>query len=245
MKHEIEILFIISLHRFTLKTHYNMGSKALVLLSGGQDSTTCLFWAKKKFDVVEAMGFNYGQRHNKELELAAEIAKEAGVKYYIANISTLDEVSPNALTKREIKVEKAVSEGMPPNTLVEGRNMLFITYAGIYAKSKGVDNIVMGVSQTDYSNYPDCRNEFIQAAEKALSLATDFNFKIHTPLMWKTKSETWQLADELNAFEIIKEKTLTCYNGIIGDGCGDCPSCILRKKGLEEYLSIRNKFKNG
>jgi 7-cyano-7-deazaguanine synthase len=209
--------------------------KALVLMSGGQDSTTCLFWAKSKFESVEAIGFNYGQRHNLELDLAEKIAADAGVNYYIAQISTLSDVSQNALTVGSINVEESVSDGNPPNTQVEGRNMLFLTYAAIYAKSKGISDLVMGVSQTDYSNYPDCREQFVRSAENSLSLAMDYTFTSHTPLMWRTKAETWQLADELGVLDIIKNKTLTCYNGIIGDGCGNCPACKLRKKGWDEY----------
>ena len=209
--------------------------KALVLMSGGQDSTTCLFWAKNRFESVEAIGFNYGQRHKHELDLASEIAADANTKYYLAQINTLSDISVNALTEHSVKVEESVSDGMPPNTLVEGRNMLFLTYAAIYAKSNKISNLVMGVSQTDYSNYPDCREQFIRSAENSLSLAMDFNFSIHTPLMWRTKAETWQLANELGVLDIIKNKTLTCYNGIIGDGCGNCPACKLRNAGWEEF----------
>lgn len=218
-----------------------MSKNALVLLSGGQDSTTCLFWAKNKFDEVEAIGFNYGQRHSHEIELASLLAKNAGVPFYIANITTLNDVSPNALTEQDMQVEESVEENLPPNTLVEGRNMLFITYAGIYAKSKGISNIVMGVSQTDFSNYPDCRRDFIDAAESALSLATDYTFEIHTPLMHKTKAETWALADDLGVLELIKRNTLTCYNGIKAEGCGVCPACKLRKKGWDEYMELKKK----
>lgn len=216
-------------------------SKALVLLSGGQDSTTCLFWAKKQFDNVEAIGFDYGQKHKLELELATKNAANALVPFYLAKISMLNDISTNALTSSNMEVEEAVQEGQPPNTLVEGRNMIFITYAGVYAKAKGISNIVMGVGQTDYSNYPDCRDEFIQAANKALSLATDYEFKIHTPLMWKSKAETWKLADDLGVIGIIQENTLTCYNGIPAEGCGKCPACKLRNKGWEEYIQGKGK----
>lgn len=209
--------------------------KALVLLSGGQDSTTSLFWAIKQFDTVEAIGFDYGQKHKLELELAEQNAKNAGISFYIAHIKMLTDIAPNALTSKDIEVEEAVKEGSPPNTLVEGRNLIFLTYAGIYAKSKGINNLVMGVGQTDYSNYPDCRDEFIQSARQTLSLATDYKFEIHTPLMWKSKAETWAMADKLGVLEIIKNNTLTCYNGIIAEGCGNCPACKLRRKGWEEF----------
>jgi 7-cyano-7-deazaguanine synthase len=218
-----------------------MNKKALVLLSGGQDSTTCLFWAIQHFQDVYAIGFDYGQRHAKELKLAAEIAESAKVSYYIATINTLSDISKNALVTDEIDVEEAVKDKLAPNTLVQGRNMLFLTYAAIYAKTIDAENIVMGVSQTDYSNYPDCRQVFIDAAEKALNLATESNFKIHTPLMYKTKAETWQLADNLGVLDIIRNKTLTCYNGITGEGCGNCPACKLRKKGWDEFMESRKK----
>lgn len=216
-------------------------NKALVLLSGGQDSTTCLFWAKQKFDVVEAIGFDYGQKHKLELELAARNTAKALVPFYVAKISMLSDISLNALTTESIQVEESVQEGEPPNTLVEGRNMIFITYAGVYAKARDINNLVMGVGQTDYSNYPDCRDEFIQAVQKALALATDYPFTIHTPLMWKSKAETWQLADELGIIDTIKNNTLTCYNGVIANGCGHCPACKLRNKGWEEYMMMKEK----
>lgn len=211
-------------------------NKALVLLSGGQDSTTCLFWAKKEFESVVAIGFDYGQKHKLELELAAKNTAKALVPFYVAKISMLSDIAPNALTDSSIMVEEAVNDGMAPNTLVEGRNMLFITYAGIYAKARGIKNLVMGVGQTDYSNYPDCRDEFIQSAEKTVSLALDYAIKIHTPLMWKSKAETWKLADNLGVVDIIRNNTLTCYNGILAEGCGNCPACKLRKKGWIEFL---------
>jgi 7-cyano-7-deazaguanine synthase len=219
----------------------NFKTKALVLFSGGQDSTTCLFWAKEKFDQVESIGFNYGQRHELELENAKSIALLADVPYYITEINTLSDISKNALTSSNIEVEKGINPGSTPNTLVEGRNLLFLTYAAIYAKHKQIKNLVMGVGQTDYSGYPDCRNEFIQSAQKTLSLAIDYKLTIHTPLMWKSKAETWQLADELNVLEIVRNKTLTCYNGILADGCGTCPACILRKKGYEEYQNLKQQ----
>lgn len=215
-------------------------TKALVLLSGGQDSSTALYWAKDKFSEVEAIGFNYNQKHKLELSIAQEIANSAKVPYYIAEISTLPDISQNSLTSSNIEVDKGIKEDSTPNTLVEGRNLLFITYAAIYAKQKDINNIVLGVGQTDYSGYPDCRNEFIQSAQETISLATDYKFTIHTPLMWKNKAETWQLADELGVLGIIKDNTLTCYNGVIADGCGTCPACILRKRGYDEYMNSKS-----
>jgi 7-cyano-7-deazaguanine synthase len=215
-----------------------MNSKrALMIYSGGQDSTTCLFWALKEFKEVWAIGFNYGQRHLNELRAAEIITREAGVPYQVFSMSTLPEVSGNALTNKKMAIDTRISYGEPPNTLVEGRNLLFLTYAGIYAKQMGIPNLVMGVSQTDYSGYPDCRNEFILAANTTLNFAFDVEFKIHTPLMWKSKAETWHIAKDLGVFELIRDKTVTCYYGIAGAGCGKCPACQLRAKGLHEFLN--------
>jgi 7-cyano-7-deazaguanine synthase len=213
--------------------------KALVIFSGGQDSTTCLFWAIENFDDVEAIGFDYGQRHLAELEAATKIAEITKIPYQKFKIDTLSDISKNSLTSKEIEIKTPPNDHTPPNTLVEGRNLLFILYAAIYAKSKNIRHLVLGVGQTDYSGYPDCRDSFIKSANVTVNLAFDFEFVIHTPLMWKTKAETWQMADNMGALDLIKNNTVTCYNGIIGKGCGTCPSCILRQKGLEEYLSFK------
>ena len=117
--------------------------------------------------------------------------------------------------------------------------MLFLTYAAIFAKSKGINDLVTGVGQADYSGYPDCRNEFIQSLNETLNLSMDYQFKIHTPLMWKDKSEIWRLSDELGIFDLVRTKTVTCYHGIRGEGCGHCPSCTLRNRGLENYLTVK------
>jgi 7-cyano-7-deazaguanine synthase len=213
---------------------------ALVLFSGGQDSTTCLFWALKNFERVSAIGFDYGQRHQSELLAATNLANLAGASYNIYKINTFSSISKNALTNREIEIESSITADQSPNTLVEGRNLLFLTYAAICAKQLQSDNLVMGVGQTDYSGYPDCRNDFIQSANKTINFAFDHEFIIHTPLMWKTKTQIWEMSDQLGVFEIVREKTVTCYNGIPGDGCGDCPSCRLRQKGLDEYLTQKS-----
>jgi 7-cyano-7-deazaguanine synthase len=215
-------------------------SKALVVYSGGQDSTTCLFWAKKHFDEVVAIGFDYGQRHIVELDAAKQIAKEANVGLSIFKINLLSEVSHNSLTDQKIEVESDKPDRRPPNTLVEGRNMLFLTYAAVFAKANGISDIITGVGQADYSGYPDCRNEFILSLNQTLNLSMDFEYHIHTPLMWLDKSEIWRLADELGVFEIVRDKTITCYHGISGEGCGTCPSCKLRNRGLQKYLKSKN-----
>ncbi len=215
-------------------------SKALVVYSGGQDSTTCLFWAKKNFETVHAIAFNYGQRHVSELDAAQQIADQARVPLNIFNIDLLSAVSHNSLTDSQMEVETDQPDHRPPNTLVEGRNMLFLTYAAIFAKANGIINIITGVGQADYSGYPDCRNDFILSLNQTLNLSMDFEYTIHTPLMWLDKSEIWKMADELGAFEIVRDQTITCYHGIPGSGCGTCPSCKLRNRGLINYLKSKN-----
>jgi len=212
--------------------------KAIVVFSGGQDSTTCLFWAMEQFGEVEAVTFDYGQRHRLEIECAKEIAKELGVKHQILDMSLLNQLAPNALTREDIQVEEGEDGGLP-NTFVPGRNLLFLSFAGVVASQVGAKHIVTGVCQTDFSGYPDCRDIFIKSLNVTLNLAMDDTFVIHTPLMWLTKAQTWELADKLGALDFVRKKTLTCYNGIKADGCGECPACKLRRRGLEEYLRSR------
>jgi 7-cyano-7-deazaguanine synthase len=214
-------------------------NSALVLFSGGQDSTTCLFWAKKNFSEVLAIAFNYGQRHHSELDAAKQIASEAEVDLNIFQLDLLSQLTENALTSQNIDIEEVKPDNRPPNTLVEGRNMLFLTYAAIFAKGKGINNIVTGVGQADFSGYPDCRNDFIQSLNQTLNLSMDYKYLIHTPLMWKDKSEIWKLSDELGIFDLVRTKTVTCYHGIPGEGCGKCPSCNLRNRGLTNYLKLK------
>jgi 7-cyano-7-deazaguanine synthase len=205
--------------------------KALVLFSGGQDSTTCLFWAKKYFGKVFAVAFDYGQRHRIELDAAQKIAKKAGVSLQILKMDLLQQLTVNSLTSQEIEVEREKLDERPPNTLVEGRNMLFLTFAAITAKRLGIHHLVTGVGQADFSGYPDCRNDFIVSLNHTLNLSMDFEYTIHAPLMWKNKTDIWQLADELGVFEIVRYETVTCYNGIAASGCGKCPACYLRNIG--------------
>ncbi|QGS69881.1 7-cyano-7-deazaguanine synthase QueC [Oceanobacillus sp. 143] len=209
--------------------------KAIVVFSGGQDSTTCLFWAKKQFKEVETVTFDYGQRHKLEIECAKEIAEDLGVKHHILDMSLLHQLAPNALTRDDIEV--AEGEGTElPNTFVPGRNLLFLSFAGVLARRVGAKHLVTGVSETDFSGYPDCRDSFIKSLNVTLNLAIDEEFVIHTPLMWLDKKEVWELSDDLGVLDLIREKTLTCYNGIKADGCGECPACKLRNNGLEQYL---------
>ncbi len=211
---------------------------ALVVFSGGQDSTTCLFWAMKHYEYVETVTFSYGQRHSQELEVAKEIAAEQGVKHHILDMSLLGQITENALTS-DIAIE--TKDGEVPNTFVDGRNHLFLSFAAVLAKQRKIRDIVTGVCQTDFSGYPDCRDVFVKSLNVTLNLAMDYEFVIQTPLMWLDKSETWELADQLGKFDYIRQKTLTCYNGIRGTGCRQCPACHLRQAGLEKYLSQKGK----
>lgn len=213
---------------------------ALVLFSGGQDSTTCLFWALKHFSSVQTLCISYGQRHSKEIEVARGIAERVGVPFQVLDASLISQIASSALT-RDMEMDKEKPADSYPNTFVPGRNMMFLTFAAVVARSLGIRHLVTGVSQADYSGYPDCRDTFIMSVNTSLNLAMDEQFKIHTPLMWINKMQTWQLADELGAFDVVRNETLTCYNGIVADGCGECPSCKLRRHGLEEYLKIRNR----
>jgi 7-cyano-7-deazaguanine synthase len=211
--------------------------KAVVVFSGGQDSTTCLFWAKKQFAEVEAVTFDYGQRHKLEIECAAAIAKDLVVQQTVLDMSLLNQLAPNALTRSDVEITH--EEGELPSTFVDGRNLLFLSFAAILAKQKGARHLVTGVCETDFSGYPDCRDSFVKSMNVTLNLSMDYPFVIHTPLMWLDKAATWKMADELGAFDYVRERTLTCYNGVIGDGCGECPACKLRKAGLDRYVEER------
>ncbi|WP_121613379.1 7-cyano-7-deazaguanine synthase QueC [Mesobacillus foraminis] len=212
--------------------------KAVVVFSGGQDSTTCLFWAMEQFSEVVAVTFDYNQRHQQEIDCAKAITGELGIQHHILDMSLLNQLAPNALTRDDIEVKDG-ENGDLPSTFVPGRNLLFMSFAGILARQIGARHIVTGVCETDFSGYPDCRDIFIKSLNVTLNLSMDDNFVIHTPLMWLNKAETWKLADDLGAFEFVREKTLTCYNGIVSDGCGECPACRLRKNGLDEYLKMK------
>lgn len=213
--------------------------KAVVVFSGGQDSTTCLFWAKKHFNEVYALSFRYGQKHEQEVELAKKIAAKAGVEFAVMDLDFINFLSPDcSLTHSDIQIDKEKPATTPPNTFVPGRNLFFLSIAAVYARNKGAMNIVTGVSQTDFSGYPDCRDSFIRSLNVSLNLSMDEQFVIHTPLMWLDKSETWALADDLGVFDLVLKETMTCYNGIPGDGCGECPACKLRRRGLETYLKL-------
>lgn len=217
--------------------------KALVILSGGQDSVTCLFWALRKYGLgnVFALGFDYNQRHKAELGFAKRICDEQNVPLTILTLPVIADLGNNALTNMNVDVDVEKPEDLPPNTLVEGRNILFLTYAAIYAKTNDINVLIAGVSQTDFSGYPDCRDVFVKSCNVMLNLGMDYPFIIETPLMWLTKAQVWALAAELDALEIIRTQTLTCYNGLPGDGCGACPACTLRMNGYKEFLDLSKK----
>ena len=214
-------------------------NSAVVLFSGGQDSTTCLFWAKKQFKKVYALSFLYGQKHAHEVDLARGIAERAGVEFQVMDATFISRLGRNSLTDTTLVMDQEKPVDSFPNTFVPGRNLFFLSIAAVFARERGVRHIVTGVSQTDFSGYPDCRDSFIKSLNVTLNLAMDEQFVLHTPLMWIDKAQTWALADELGVFDIVRNETLTCYNGIPADGCGHCPACKLRRQGLEEYLKSR------
>jgi 7-cyano-7-deazaguanine synthase len=225
---------------------------ALVLFSGGQDSATCLAWALDRFDNVETIGFDYGQRHRVELEVRdrlragmGEVRSEWREKLgddHMIDLAVLGQISETALTSG---VEIAMAANGLPNTFVPGRNLLFLTFAAAVAYRRGIKHIVTGVCETDYSGYPDCRDDTIKALQIALNLGMEQRFVLHTPLMWIDKSATWKLAKDLGGtalVEQIREVSHTCYLGdrkILhewGYGCGQCPACDLRRQGWTQYL---------
>ncbi|OHD17082.1 MAG: 7-cyano-7-deazaguanine synthase QueC [Spirochaetes bacterium GWD1_27_9] len=223
---------------------------ALVLVSGGQDSVTCLFWALKNFKKVHCITFDYSQKHSKEIEIAQNICKKLGLTQKIVDISFLKDLVISNLFEgqNDVNEKHKLNENIP-SSFVPYRNLIFLTLASAWASTINVKNIVAGVCQTDYSGYADCRDVFVKSAQTTLNLATDFkdkNVVIHTPLMWLTKCEEFKMADELGCLDFIINETLTCYNGVeklndFGKGCGVCPSCELRKKGFYEY---KKKYQN-
>jgi len=213
----------------------NAKQKALVLLSGGQDSTTCLYWAIDRFgrNAVSTISFDYGQRHFIELDCAEAVAAKAAVPHLCLPIDTFAALGGDALTDPDIGVEPGIdtSSGLP-NTFVPGRNLIFLTYAAAHAYRNRIGNLVIGVAQTDYSGYPDCRQETIDALQRAIQLGMERDVQIHAPLMQLTKKQTVELARDLGALDAMA-LTHTCYNGE-RPPCGKCPACLLRAKGFAE-----------
>jgi 7-cyano-7-deazaguanine synthase len=206
---------------------------ALVVLSGGQDSTTCLYWALGRFAKVYAITFDYGQRHRIELACAANIAGSAGVDHCVLPLSALAALGGNSLTDADITVQTdEPAAGELPNSFVPGRNLLFLTLAAAYAWQLNIRHLVTGVAQTDYSGYPDCRQDTLDAMQQVLRLGMERDFVIHTPLMHLSKKQTVELASEVGALQAMA-LTHTCYNGE-RPPCGRCPACILRARGFAE-----------
>jgi 7-cyano-7-deazaguanine synthase len=234
---------------------FSQPEAALVLFSGGQDSTTCLAWALARFSVVETVGFDYGQRHRVEMECRPRIAERLRREFpewggrlgedHVIDLAVLGQLSDTALTRDSaIRFEKS---GLP-NTFVPGRNLLFFTFAAALGYRRGLRHLVGGMCETDYSGYPDCRDDTLKALQATLSLGMDQRFVIHTPLMWRDKAATWALAQELGGavlIELIREETHSCYHGDRahrhdwGYGCGTCPACELRRNGWEAFTAGR------
>jgi 7-cyano-7-deazaguanine synthase len=226
-------------------------TRALVLFSGGQDSATCLAWALQRFPEVETLGFDYGQRHRVELACrerfrAALLASGApgegrlGPDHFLT-LETLGQVSDTALTRDQ---EIGMAESGLPNTFVPGRNLVFLAFAAALAYRRGCRHVVLGVCETDYSGYPDCRDDTIKAMQVALNLGLEARFVLHTPLMWRDKAETFRMADEIGGpalLDLVVEETHTCYRGDRtrrhpwGYGCGACPACDLRADGWRRF----------
>lgn len=230
-----------------------MSDGALVLFSGGQDSATCLAWALDRFEHVETVGFDYGQRHRVELDCRVQVAtalRQMAARWgdrlgedHTIGLASLGEVSETALT-RDVGLQ--MEENGLPNTFVPGRNIVFLTFAAALAYRRGLRHIVGGMCETDYSGYPDCRDDTIKALQVALNLGMERRFILHTPLMWIDKAETWGLAHSLGGealVDLIREETHTCYLGergrlhAWGHGCGHCPACELRAAGYERYVA--------
>jgi 7-cyano-7-deazaguanine synthase len=226
---------------------------ALVLFSGGQDSTVCLAWALERFGAVETIGFDYGQRHAVELACRAGILADLPRRFpawgqrlgpdHMIELPLLGRLSESALTR---EAEIRFSESGLPNTFVPGRNLLFFTLAAALAYRRGHKHLVGGMCETDYSGYPDCRDDTLKALQVALNLGMDRRFVLHTPLMWVDKAATWRLAEDLGGaglVELVRKETHRCYLGDRnhrhdwGWGCGRCPACALRRTGYERYIA--------
>ncbi|CNF57070.1 7-cyano-7-deazaguanine synthase QueC [Yersinia frederiksenii] len=217
--------------------------RAVVVFSGGQDSTTCLIQALQQYDEVHCITFDYGQRHRAEIDIARKLAAKLGVKAHkVLDVSMLNELAVSSLTRDSIPIPTYDEDEKDavPSTFVPGRNILFLTLASIYAYQVQAQTVITGVCETDFSGYPDCRDEFVKALNNAIDLGIGRDIAFSTPLMWLDKAETWALADYYQQLELVRHDTLTCYNGIQGDGCGQCAACHLRAKGLESYLTNKS-----
>lgn len=216
--------------------------KAVVVLSGGQDSATCLALAVRKYgaDNVAAITFEYGQRHSLETKYAKRLAKRFGIVLHkVVKMDFYRHLTSNALMSKDAPIERKKGASCP-TTVVEGRNAFFLLAAAVWAKEIGATEIYTGVSEADYSGYPDCRAAFIRSQQKTIRLALEWPVKIVTPFMHMSKSDEWALAERLGILNVIENETLTCYNGIPGAGCRKCPACKLRNRGYSEFKSRRS-----
>jgi len=216
--------------------------KAVVVLSGGQDSATCLALAVRKHgaDGVAAITFEYGQRHSLETKYAKRLAKRFGISLHkVIKMDFYRHLTSNALMSKDAPIERKKGASCP-TTVVEGRNAFFLLAASVWAKEIGATEIYTGVSEADYSGYPDCRAAFIRSQQKTIRLALEWPVKIVTPFMRMSKADEWALAERLGILDVIENETLTCYNGIPGAGCKKCPACKLRNRGYSEFKSRRS-----
>jgi 7-cyano-7-deazaguanine synthase len=211
--------------------------KAVVVLSGGQDSATCLALAVKKHGEgnVAAITFGYGQRHSLEVRYARRLAKRFKAPHKVIKLDFYSQLTSNALMSGDKPIVKEKG-AVCPNTVVEGRNAFFLLAAAVWAKELGATEVYTGVSEADYSGYPDCREAFIRSQQRTIRLALDWPVRIVTPFMRMTKADEWELAAKLGILDVVLNETLTCYNGIPGEGCGGCPACKLRNRGYAEYI---------
>lgn len=227
--------------------------RAVVVFSGGQDSTTCLIQALTQYEDIHCVTFDYGQRHREEINIAKDLASKLGsITHKIIDVGLLKTLVVSSLTCKNMLIPHYQEEQKAlPSTFVPGRNILFMTLAAIYASQVDSEAVITGVCETDFSGYPDCRDKFIKAFNQAVNLGMTRNLLFITPLMWLNKAEIWAMADYHQQLECIRNDTLTCYNGIIGDGCGQCAACNLRAKGLKSYqqqpeaIMAAMKFKTG
>jgi len=224
---------------------------ALVLFSGGQDSSVCLAWALERYDRVETVGFDYGQRHAVEMEARQAVRRQINARFpewaqRLGEDHVLDIRSFGAVAQSALTADRAIemTERGLPSTFVPGRNLVFLTYAAALADRRGIDALVGGMCETDFSGYPDCRRDTLDAMQTALNLGMDRAFRIETPLMWLTKAQTWGLSKQIGGEALVRlivEESHTCYQGERGDlhawgyGCGACPACELREKGYAEW----------
>ncbi|MBM3222310.1 MAG: 7-cyano-7-deazaguanine synthase QueC [Candidatus Tectomicrobia bacterium] len=205
---------------------------AVCLTSGGQDSTTCLFWARQRFHPLLALAFDYGQRHRRELDAAQTVCDLADVPLTVLPLMVLRDLGGSALIGNQDPILASSSRGGLPNTFVPGRNLLFLTVAAAFAYQRALHHLVIGACETDYSGYPDCRAQTMQALETTLQLGMDYDIHIHTPLMYLTKAQTVTLAQDVGAMEALRYSH-TCYEGHFPP-CGTCPACQLRARGFAE-----------